>query len=433
MSTQTQAVTYQSAAEYTSRARQRVMGFIFLGIAAVIWLTFSRTSMAGIETTFLLTPGSSTLKLPDWAFTTLPMVNALASISALVGGFQLARGFGRYTNLMLGLVAGMFVFAFLSWAAAGATINLAGLLRSTLIRAVPLTLGALSGLLCERSGVVNIAIEGMMLTSAMMAALIGSVAISWVGQPANLWVGLLAGVLSGGLLAAVHAVLSIRYKTDQIVSGTVINIFAIGLTSFVSAKFLAQYRYLNTPGIFSNWRIPLLADIPFIGPILFNHNIFFYSLIILLVVLHFGLFYTRWGLRTRSVGEHPRAADTLGINVFRTRYVAVILGGMMAGFGGAYFTLGSVGRFDEVMTAGRGFIGLAAMIFGNWRPFGAMGAGLLFGFADMLASNLAILGVKIPSEFLLMAPYVATMIVLAGVVGRGQMPAADGQPYEKES
>jgi ABC-type uncharacterized transport system permease subunit len=149
-------------------------------------------------------------------------------------------------------------------------------------------------------------------------------------------------------------------------------------------------------------------------------------------VLHFGLFSTRWGLRLRSVGEHPRAADTLGIDVFRTRYMAVILGGMMAGFAGAYFTLGSVGRFDEGMTAGRGFISLAAMIFGNWTPIGSFGAGLLFGFADAMAARLAILGVKIPSQFLLMTPYVATMIVLAGVVGRGQMPAADGQPYDKE-
>jgi general nucleoside transport system permease protein len=169
-----------------------------------------------------------------------------------------------------------------------------------------------------------------------------------------------------------------------------------------------------------------------IGPIFFDNNLFVYLMFILLISIHVGLFYTRWGLRVRSVGEHPKAADTLGINVFRTRYTSVILGGMVAGIGGAYFTLGSVGRFDEVMTAGRGFIGLAAMIFGNWMPFGSFGAGLLFGFADSLASRLAILNVQIPSQFLLMAPYIATMIILAGVVGRSQMPAADGIPYEKE-
>jgi simple sugar transport system permease protein len=212
----------------------------------------------------------------------------------------------------------------------------------------------------------------------------------------------------------------------------VINIFSTGITSFISAKFLQKYQELNNPGIFGGYDVPLLSKIPFIGPIAFSHNFFMYAMFIFLIVIHFALFYTRWGLRMRSVGEHPKAADTLGINVFRTRYMAVILGGMMAGFGGAYFTLGSVGRFDEVMTAGKGFIGLAAMIFGNWKPFGAFGAGLLFGFADMLASKLAILGIPIPSEFLLMAPYIATMIVLAGVVGRGQVPAADGKPYDKE-
>jgi simple sugar transport system permease protein len=272
--------------------------------------------------------------------------------------------------------------------------------------------------------VVNIAIEGMMLTGAMTGTLVGSLT--------NMWIGLLAAVAVGGLLGLGHAILSIRYKADQIISGTVINIGAVGITSFISAKFLQKYQELNSPGIFPAWDIPALSKIPFIGPIFFEHNLFVYALFFFLIVLHVGLFYTRWGLRMRSVGEHPKAADTLGINVFRTRYMAVILGGMMAGFGGGYFTVGSVGRFDEVMTAGRGFIGLAAMIFGNWTPFGSFGAGLLFGFTDSLASKLAILGVGIPSEVLLMVPYIATMIVLAGVVGRGQMPAADGKPYEKE-
>jgi simple sugar transport system permease protein len=212
----------------------------------------------------------------------------------------------------------------------------------------------------------------------------------------------------------------------------VINIFSIGLTSFISAKFMQEYQQLNNPPVFTSFAIPGLVNIPFIGPILFFNNLFVYALFIFLALIHFGLFHTRWGLRTRSVGEHPRAADTLGINVFRTRYLAVLLSGMMAGFAGAYFTLGSVGRFDEVMTAGRGFIGLAAMIFGNWMPFGAFGAGLLFGFADSLAVRMAILGSRIPSQFLLMTPYIMTMIVLAGVVGRSQMPAADGTPYEKE-
>jgi simple sugar transport system permease protein len=272
--------------------------------------------------------------------------------------------------------------------------------------------------------VVNIAIEGMMLGGAMTGALVASVSH-------NLWVGVLAAVLAGGALAAVHAVLSIKYKVDQIISGTVINIFATGMTSFISSKFLQVYQDLNSPGTFSSVPIPLLSKIPFIGGILFNANIFTYGAYLLLIVVHVGLFYTRWGLRVRAVGEHPRAADTLGINVFRTRYVNVILGGLVAGFGGAYFTLGSVGRFDELMTAGRGFIALAAMIFGKWTPFGAAGAALIFGFAESLQGKLAILKVPIPSQFLLMAPYLATMIALAGLIGRAIPPAADGQPYEK--
>jgi general nucleoside transport system permease protein len=248
----------------------------------------------------------------------------------------------------------------------------------------------------------------------------------------SLWIGLLAAVLAGAFLGFIHAVLSIKYLVNQIVSGTVINIFSIGMTSYIASKFLTVNRDLNAPGIFPVVEVPVLSRIPFLGAILFNNNMFVYAMFFFLILLHVALFKTRWGLRVRSVGEHPRAADTLGINVFRTRYMAVILGGMMAGFAGAYFTLGSVGRFNEGMTAGRGFISLAAMIFGNWNPFGAFGAGLLFGFADSLATRLAILNVQIPSQFLLMAPYVATMIVLAGVVGRGQMPAADGEPYEKQ-
>jgi simple sugar transport system permease protein len=407
-----------------SNTRRFVMGGIFLALAALIWFYFGKGMDPETVTTFGLNSGGAAGELPDWVFHTLNMLNILASVCALLGAYQLARGFGKRTNLILGLVVGFFLLAFLSWAAAGASLNLAGLLRTTLQRAVPITLGALSGILCERAGVVNIAIEGMMLTGAMVGSLVGSLT--------NSWIGLVAGMLSGAFLALVHGVLSIKYKTDQIVSGTVINIFSTGITSFISAKFLQKYQELNSPEIFPPIEIPVLSKIPFIGPIVFSHNLFMYAMFIFLFVLHFSLFYTRWGLRMRSVGEHPKAADTLGINVFRTRYMAVILGGMMAGFGGAYFTLGSVGRFDEVMTAGRGFIGLAAMIFGNWNPFGAFGAGLLFGFADMLASRLAILGVQIPSEFLLMAPYIATMIVLAGVVGRSQAPAADGKPYEKE-
>ncbi len=407
------------------RTRQTVFGILFVVLGLALWFGFGRSTQPGELTTFGLTPGGVQATLPDWIVSTRPVLMVLALVCIFLGAVELVRGFGRMTNLSLALVAGLFIFGFLVWAAAGKSVNLGGLLNSSLDAAVPITLAALSGVLCERAGVVNIAIEGMMLMGAMMGALIGSVA-------QDALVGVAAAVLAGGALGLFHGWLSIKYKANQIISGTVINIFSIGMTSYISSLFLQRYQELNHPPILSAFPLPLLSRVPLIGPILFFNNPFVYMMFILLVVIHVALFFMRWGLRHRAVGEHPKAADTLGINVFRTRYIAVLLSGMMAGFAGAYLTLGSVGRFDEVMTAGRGFIGLAAMIFGNWTPFGAFGASLLFGFADALSSKLAILGVNIPSQFLLMTPYIATMVVLAGVVGRSQMPAADGVPYEKE-
>ena len=428
MTTTANATTLRREVDIVSPTRQRVMGSLFILTGVAIWFLFARGIEPGTTTTFGMTIGGKEALLPDVDLPTLATLYFLAGLSVVLGVIQLVRpgGFKRYTNWVLFVVAIAFVLAFLTWAAAGKSLNFVGLLNTALIKAVPLTLGALSGILCERAGVVNIAIEGMMLMGAMVASLFASVFDS-------LWIGVFAAVGSGLLLGLVHGVLSIKYKTNQIISGTAINIFAIGFTSYISSSYLQRHQLeLNTPGTFKPIEIPILSQIPFFGPLLFNHSMFVYAMFIFLILLHYGLFYTRWGLRHRSVGEHPRAADTLGINVFRTRYIAVLLGGMMAGFAGSYFTIGSVGGFDEVMTAGRGFISLAAMIFGNWMPFGSFGAGLLFGFADALSAKLAILGVRIPSEFLLMTPYIVTMIVLAGVVGRTRMPAADGVPYEKE-
>ena len=405
--------------------RRLVMGALFSLIAAPLWAFFARSASSDAVTTFGMNAGGALVQIEPMRLPAQATLNVLAVLSAIVAGYQLARGFKNLTNLMLAVVVGMGVFGFLVWAAAGRSLNLAELLATTLLKSVPLTLGALSGILSERAGVVNIAIEGMMLSGAMASTVAASVT-------GSLWLGVLAALILGGLMALLHGWLSIKYKVDQIISGTGINIFATGLTSYLSAKFLQRYQELNSPGTFQPWPVPGLSQIPFIGPILFNNNVYIYLLFFFLALLHVALFYTKWGLRVRSVGEHPRAADTLGINVIRTRYMAVLLSGLMAGLGGSYFTLGSVGRFDEVMTAGRGFIGLAAMIFGNYTPFGAFNAGLLFGFADSLASRLAILGLPIPSQFLVMAPYLVTMIGLAGVIGRSQAPAADGVPYEKE-
>jgi ABC-type uncharacterized transport system permease subunit len=401
--------------------RARTFGFVFLGAGLLIYLLFARTTAGDLVSTFVLSPArSGALPVPDVLAPSAATLYAFALVCVFVGGWQLARGFRR-VNLVLGVVAALFVLAFLTWAARGRSLNLTGLLQSTLLRAVPIALAALSGVLCERCAVINIGIEGMMLVGAFTAALMGSLA-------ANIWewpswmamaFGLISALVAGGLLGLLLAVLAVRFKIDQIIAGTAINI-------------LAEFQDLNNPGIFGRAPIPLLSKIPVLGPVFFEQNVLVYLMFIVMAVSHVMLFYTRWGLRTRAVGEHPRAADTLGINVFKTRYVNVVLGGMVGGLGGAFLILGSVGRFDELMTAGKGFIGLAAMIFGKWMPFGAFGSALIFGLADSLQAKLAILEVPIPSHFLLMAPYLVTMIVLAGVVGAAVPPAADGQPYEKQ-
>jgi general nucleoside transport system permease protein len=408
-----------------STQRSRNMGIFFLALAVLIVIFFGRGYEGGAESSFGLNSAETFWQLPQLILPSQATVYVLAVVSAVIGGMQIARGFGDKTFVVLGVAIACFVLAFLVWAAAGKSLNLLGMLESTLLRAVPLTLGALSGILCERAGIINIAIEGMMLTAAFMGSLVGSASGSLI-------IGTIAGVLGGALLGALLAALSIRYRVDQIIGGTVINIFALGLTSYLSARLFTTYQNLNSPGRFSVIEIPLLSEIPIIGPILFAHNIFVYLMFILIAVVHIGLFRTRWGLRVRAVGEHPKAADTVGIKVLTVRYRNVILGGMVAGLAGAYLTLGSVGRFDENMTAGKGFIALAAMIFGRWNPIGAFGAALVFGFADSLQNKLSILSVPIPSEFLLMAPYLVTILVVAGFVGRARPPAADGLPYVKE-
>lgn len=417
----------QDLARNVHRTRARVYGLVTLLLGVAMYVFFANGVDPALQSSFGMNQGAvpKEQRVPDWVIPSFATVAGLAALTGAMGLYQIVRADQRTANAFVGVALLIFIFALLVWATRDASINLAGLIKTALNLGVPITFGALAGILCERAGVANIAIEGLMLGAAMTSTLVGTVS-------GNLWVGLLAGMATGGLLAAVHAVLSIHYKVDQIISGTVINIFAAGTTSYISSLFMQRMTdQLNNPGTFRNIVIPGLVDIPVLGRVLFENTIFTYAMFALLVIIHVGLFYSRWGLRVRAVGENPKAADTLGINVYRTRYIAVILGGLVAGIGGASFTLGAVGRFDEGMTAGKGFIGLAAMIFGNWSPFGAFGASLVFGFADSLATRLAILRVPIPSEFLLMAPYIATIIVIAGLIGRVIAPAADGQPYEK--
>jgi simple sugar transport system permease protein len=306
----------------------------------------------------------------------------------------------------------------------GRRLEVMGMLTQSVRLATPIALGAMAGLLCERCGVVNIAIEGMMLS----AACLGFIAALYAQ---NIWVGLLVAVGSGGLVAAVHAVLAIHGMLDQIISGTAINMLAIGGTGFLR-RTLLLHTTRDAPAVFPAWHVPLLADLPVLGPILFRHQPMVYAMFLLVIGLHVLLFATRWGLRTRAVGEHPRAADTLGVNIVRIRYVNVIASGMIAGLGGAWFSLETVGVFEDLMTGGKGFIALAAMIFGRWTPWGALGGALLFGFTDALQIKLQIAGVHIPYQFLGMIPYLVTMLVLAGFIGRAHPPAAVGMPYTRQ-
>jgi simple sugar transport system permease protein len=408
-----------------AKRSQITYGIVLIAVGLFIYLVFGLNTQTGLQTTFGTNlAGSQALPISDIVVPAQITVMIMAGIAVFFGAFQMARGI-KSTGWLIGILAATFVIAFLTWAAQGKSFNLTGMLSSSFVRATPIALAALCGVISERSAVINIGIEGIMLMAAQAAVVAATLTH-------NLYVGLFAALFIGALVAALHAYLVIRFKVDQVVSGVAINIFGAGFTAFMSSRFLQKSGdLLNNSGVFPVISIPGLAKIPILGPMLFENNIIIYLMILLVIAMHIMLFYTPWGLRTRAVGEHPKAADTLGVNVYLMRYVNVIIGGMIAGLGGAYFTIGSVGRFDEQMTSGKGFIGLAAMIFGKWNPFGAFTSSLIFGFADSLQVKLQILRVPIPSEFLLMAPYIVTMIILTGVVGRAIPPAADGQPYEK--
>ncbi|WP_433494981.1 ABC transporter permease [Micromonospora sp. CA-248089] len=350
-------------------------------------------------------------------------------ITAAAGGALLAGVPKRWFMLLLGAGLVAFVLSFLCWQVSAAPegrnfMPLVNVVRGTFILALPLIFGALAGVLCERSGVVNVAIEGQLLMGAFSGALFGSMS-------GSVWVGLVAAAIGGAFISFLLAVFSIRYLVDQVVMGIVLNLLAVGITGFLYERLMQTdaAKYNSAPR-FSNWEIPLLSDIPLLGPALFRGNIFLYLGLLLVLVIHLALFRTRWGLRTRSVGEHPTAADTLGVKVLRLRYRNVILAGLVAGVGGASYTL-ALYSFTKNMIGGKGFIALAALIFGRWSPTGALLAALFFGFADQLATYLGAIGSSIPSQFLAMLPYLATILAVAGLVGKVRAPAADGKPYIK--
>ena len=329
-------------------------------------------------------------------------------------------------------VAPLFWFSFASglliWAigsTAKPELSLVSLLNGAVLLSIPMIFGSMGGLLCERSGIVNIAIEGQLLLGAFSAVIVGSTTDS----P---WAGLIAAMVGGMLVSALLALFSIKYLVDQVIVGVVVNVLVSGLTGFLYARVLeANAATLNSAPKLPAFAIPGLSEIPVLGPVLFNQNVLVYLMYIVVAVIWFALNKTRWGLRTRAVGEHPKAADTLGVNVNRLRATNVLLAGAVAGMGGAFFTLVSVSSFNSDMTAGQGYIALAALIFGRWTPIGALSAALLFGFSLNLQFVLSILGTRVPTELLAMLPYLVTIFAVAGLVGAPAAPLQWASPTSR--
>ncbi|MBB5747915.1 ABC transporter permease [Micrococcus sp. TA1] len=404
---------------------------ITFAVLTVISLLVFALGASGESATFRISTEADAVQIPDIVAPTVPVgwIITLLLAALTVWGLLSVRRRGTVPGWGSAAFAVLFVAGFLVWVVGAAnttTVFLTGLIAGAFVLAVPLIFGSMAGVLSERAGVVNIAIEGQLLAGAFTAAVTGSVT-------GSVWAGLLAAVVAGALVSALLAVFSIRYLVNQVIVGVVLNVLVAGLTSFLFSTLLSSdSSRFNSPPHFESIRIPVLADIPVIGPILFDQTVLGYGMYLIVAALYVGLFRTRWGLRVRAVGEHPKAADTVGINVLRTRYVNVLLAGAIAGMGGAFFTLVNSSSFSKEMTAGQGFIALAAVIFGRWNPIGAFFAALLFGFATNMQFVLAILGTPVPSQFMAMLPYLVTILVVAGLVGRSRGPAAAGTPYVKE-
>lgn len=414
--------------------RDRTIGLL-LGVLGVFLVGYVAPNAIEDSRSFAFEPPPDPLSLsfsPRVAISAIGIVFLLTALLTVVGA-------GRARQVRIALVTSAILFfplvvvVALSLSDSSGT-NVTQLVIESLRLGTPIALGAMAGLWSERSGVVNIGIEGMMLGSAgigfMVYALAGNAnSVPW------LWVSIGVAVITGGLIAALHALMSVTFRVDQIISGVVVNLLALGVTGFVRSEVIVESGV--TSGVpTSDIGLPLLSSIPVIGPQLFSARPLFFLMFVLVTGSWWVLFHTAFGLRIRAVGENPHAAETLGVDVIRTRYKAVIIGGLIAGVGGAWFSMESQGGFQDNMTNGAGFIALAALIFGKWRPWTAFGGAMLFGFTRALGSRLQILGVEvgdfeIPSEFWQSLPFVVTIIVVAGLIGRAIPPASIGQPFER--
>ena len=361
--------------------------------------------------------------------TVLPIVVGILGIAAGIWAFSRAQrrlGGGAVVSGILGIVLALMAVQS-SVSHLNQVVVWSALCSSMLVYATPLIYAAIGGLYSERAGVVNIALEGMLLTGAYFGIWADDFSHSWI-------VALLVAMLAGAVLATIHAIWSIHFKVDQIIAGTALNFLALGITGYL---FIQHYGDNGTPGNIDQYGIPdihinFINNWYFVGPIFGQLNLMIWLSFVLLIATYLFVFRTPYGLRLRSVGEHPRAAETVGISVYKTRYIAVISSGAIAALGGAYLSTGFVHSFNQDMTQGYGFIGLAALIFGKWRPFPTFCATLLFGFSSALGDRLPVAYGQQWGTLFQALPYLLTLIAVAGVVGRSIGPAASGRPYEKQ-
>lgn len=430
MSTQAMTPTDESHVEEVAKlAPVSPKSLIAYAVAAVVAVLLALNSHG--DTTFQVASASDFAKIPNFSVPAGATVAVIAAalVAATVWAGVLRRGHATPQLWVSVLVGVLFITAFLTWAGAGRTqtvIPVVTLLAGALSLSVPLIFGAMAGSVGEHSGTINIAIEGQLLFGAFLGAVVSSV----VGSP---WVGILAAPLAGMLVSLLLVLFGIKYRVDQIIVGVVLNTLVLGLTGFFYSTVLnastESRAALNSGAGLPILAIPVLSKIPIIGPVLFRQTILVYIMYVVVIALQYMMFHSRWGLRMRAVGEHPQAADTVGIKVVRTRINNALLGGALAGLGGAFYTIGQGLSFQKDMVSGNGYIALAAMILGAWSPLGGLAASLLFGFAMNLGFTLSIIGSPMPSQVVLMIPYVVTILAIAGFVGRVRAPAAEGVPY----
>jgi len=401
---------------------------IFSILAAASMAGFCFTVPAGARSQVSIATGTPGLGTVLWTVPSQLAIVVLTAVMVVIAGLSWSWAVARKkTNSWWAIGFGVaFVSAFLIWAVAdkSSPLQLTPLLTGALFLSIPLIFGSMSGVICEHVGVINVSIEGQLLFGAFLASVVASLT-------RNPWLGLLAAPIAGVMVGALLALFAVRYWVDHIIVGVVLNVLVTGLTNYLFSTVLtANGAVFSVAQKLPVWRIPLLADIPVLGTVLFNQSALVYLMYVVVIVLQIMLFRSRWGLRMRACGEHPRAADTVGIKVNRTRVLNTLLGGAVAGLGGAFFTVAQGLAFGKGMSGGRGYIALAAMILGGWKPKGALVAALLFGFADNLQNALGVVGVAVPSQFMLMAPYLVTILAVAGVVGAVRPPAQEGTAYK---